>query len=313
MKKLNFILLALTLLVMAVSFSSCGKIDAMFEMPSRLTSMAKTTEQMNQGMATTNEAIRQQKIGIALGEMQKPQNRQYLSPIPGDMMPAGKILAEALTADEALLLIKNYIKKINEEYFENRFPTLDHADNKNQDLLAEFEHEKLADLMMITVISGFLPEATLKQMIDIESEQGAYQDILNQILMMRVMFNSDLMLNASVLNEKLYTLGKIQKAIEYNSHVEYIARLPFVGNIELKITGFTNPDLNSGFSKKFDPQIALTNWNRIYSAAQQDFKATSYLSNEADKNASLQKQNAEYSKLLNTLNSYIQSYSPKLK
>ncbi len=312
----------LFLAAFAVTFSGCSKLDSLLDTGDRLKGMGdttnkmkdnmekmgNTTEQMKNGMDATNESIRIQKVAIALSEMQKKENRQYLSPIPGDMMPAGKVMAESLTVDEALLFLKDYIKKINEENFSNRYPTDDQSTPDGQKLLAGFEHEKLADLMMITIVAGFLPDKTLNEMISQESEQGAYRDILYQTLMLRVIFNNDLMLNASVLNEKLLTVGKINKAIEYNQKVDLIAKLPFHDQIALSITGFSNPDMNAAISKRLDISVALKNWNKIYSAASEDFKATSFANDDAVKQAVLAKQQAEFSKSMNTIQNFIQSW-----
>ena len=286
-----------------------GKLDQMNSttknMNETTNTMSSTMSQMKEGMDSTNESIRMQKISIALSEMQKKENRQYLTPIPGDMMPAGKVMAESLTVDEALLFMKDYLKKINEENFNNRFPTEDQTTPEGQKLLADFEHDKLADLMMITIVAGFFPDKMLNEMISQESEQGAYRDILYQTLMLRVIFNNDLMLNASVLNEKLVTLGKINKAIEYNEKVDFITQLPFRDQIALNITGFSNSDMNKSISRTIDTTLALTNWKRIYSSANADFKAASFTQDPSVQQLSVEKQQNDFKKILSTIQTHI--------
>lgn len=296
----------------ALILSGCAKMEALIDTPNKMDDMARTTHQMKDGMDSTNEAIRMQKISIALSEMQKPANRMYLSPIPGDMMPAGKVLAESLKAEETVLLFKNYLKKINEEYFENRFPMVDKASKEGQALLADFEHDKMADLMMITIIAGFLPDELVKDLILTESEQGAYQEVLFSILMLRFNFNNDLMLNASVLSEKLITVGKINKAIEYNAKVDAIAKLPFYDLIGIKITGFSDSEMNKSISKKIDRKIALNNWKKIYSHAASDFLTTSFDKDSGVRQNAMQLQKSEYNKSLNRLNNFINSWNDLL-
>ncbi len=295
----------LSLSIITILLMGCGQIQRIMDGTEKLPDQIAET---NKGMRDTNESIRQQKIGVALSEMQKKSNREYLTPIPGDMIPFGKIMAEALTPDEALLFIKDYFKKINEENFENRYPRVDSLTPEGQTLLASFDHDKIADLMMITIVAGYLPDSTLNQMILIEAEQGAYREILYQTLMLRVSFNNDLMLNAGVMGEKLSTLGKIKKAIEYNSKVEFVARLNFVDQVELKITGFSVPAMNETISKKFDKGLALKNWNRIYSAAQKDFKVQSFAANETEKNQSVDAQKIQHAQLMTELQSFIQAW-----
>ena len=290
---------------------NCGKVDELLDVPNRMKDMGETTHQMKNGMDETNEAIRMQKISIALAEMQKPANREYLSPIPGDMMPAGKVLAEALLPSESVLLFKNYIKKINEEQFENRYPTVDAKSPEGQKLFYNFEHDKLADLMMLTIIAGFIPDQMMQQLIQEEAEQGAYQEVLFAILKLRFDFNNNLMLQASVLSEKLTTVGKINKAIEYNSKVDAIARLPFTDYIKIKITGFTDNEMNKELSKMINPKDAMSNWQKIYDHAQQDFVTMSFSNGDKNKQNAILNQKNAYNKSLKTIQQNLNYWNSK--
>lgn len=299
MKNINQLVLVLALL----STTACGQIQRIMDGTENLPNQIAET---NRGMANTNENIRMQKISISLAEMQKKENRTYLSPVPGDMMPYGRTMAEALTVEETLLFCKNTLKKVNEEGFSNRFPNLASTDPEYAKTLAEFEHEKLADLMMVTIVAGFLPDATVQAIIDQEAEQGAYQDVMYQLLMLRSMFNSDLMLNASVMNTKLETVGKINKAIEYNQKVDFIDKLDFADQIGLKVTGFTTPEMN--YEMKLDTTVAATNWNRIYTSAQSDFKAMSHKKDPVQKHESEVNQAARFAQSLEVIKGYIKSW-----
>lgn len=285
------------LVIAAVAFTGCAKLERVIDGAEGL---PKQIDQTNSGIQNTNENVRLQKVGILVTEMRKKENREYLTPIPGDMMPYGKLLADTLTVEEALLFVKDYVKKINEETFENR--------NNKKLTIEEFEHDKLADLMMITIISGYLPDSTLNRMIAQESEQGAYREILYNILMLRVVFNNDIMLNAGVMNQKLETVGKINKAIEYNDKVDFVAKLNFTDVIGMEVTGFSTAEMNAATSRKLDTSLAATNWNRILNAAQLDFKATSFATSPSDRAQAMAVQTSQYNQSVGVIRSYLKTW-----
>ena len=294
-----------TALLLFVTLSSCGQIKNIMDGTEKLPSQIQET---NNGMAKTNEAIRLQKIGVALTIMQDPKNRITLAPIPSDMMSGGKIMGEAVNPEEALHFVKNYLVKINEEIFEDSYP--DQAREiqdteappgtmKPNPVYAAFVRNKQADLSMLTVVAGNIPDSVLKEMIKEQSEQGAYRDILFQILKMRATFFSDMMIHAAMIDgdKKLETLGQIEKAIEYNEKVDFICALDFADKVALKITGFEEK-ANEILSKSLDKGLALANWKKIQEKAESDFKATSYHSEPGKNESSLTEYADRYKKLL---------------
>lgn len=284
-----------------IALSSCGKINRIMDGTENLPNQINET---NMGMAKTNEAIRKQKIGEAFKIMLDDNNRKVLAPIPSNMMSAAKTMAEALTADEAVLFVKNYLIKINEEAFGDN-------DYSTELGLEKFEQGKRADLSMITLISGFLPQETVKEIITTQSEQGAYREIAFAILKMRATFNSDTMLQAGLIggDKKLVTLGQIQKAIEYNEKVEFICNLDFVEQIAMKITGFTEESDNKKYSKALDKDLALNNWKQIQKKATEDFKAQSFSKDPAQNEANIKEYAAKYKETLALIQKRIDSYS----
>ena len=284
-----------------VAFSSCGQIQKIMDGTENLPSQIQET---NNGMAKTNEAIRQQKMGVAMELMQNPKNREVQFPIPNDMMAGGKIMGEAIQAEEVLHFVKNYIVKINEVQFEGQKmidapdapPGSDQIPNPEY---AKFLHDKQADLSMVILVSGNLFESVVKQLVEEQSEQGAYRDILFQLLKMRVNFYNDMMLHAAMLDgdKKLDTLGKIEKAIEYNEKVEYVCQLPFADRIALQIKGF-EAEANANLSKPLDRDTALNNWKKIKEKAESDFTAESFLSDPEKNEAALEEYNKKHKELL---------------
>lgn len=282
-------------------FSSCKKIENIMDGTENL---PKQIQETNDGMKKTNEAIRKQKIGVAFEILKDDKMRANLVPIPFNMMSAARMMAEALTADETVLFVKNYIINLNKAQAVDNYPPIDEE---------KFQHERMADYYMLMLISGFLPDATVNEIIVKESNQGAYQNIMLNILKLRVDFNSDMMLvmgvlglnpnekdadgNYKVLDDKskLDTLGKIEKAIEYNEIVEKICDLEFAEKVEIQIEGFK--------LKPLDKELAKNNWALILNRAQSDYKAQS-LSKDPVKNETEVK---EYTERFNALITKVKS------
>lgn len=368
-------------LILALSaillFSSCDKIHRIMDGTENLPNQIDET---NRGMQKTNEAIRKQKLSEALKIMLDGKNRRALSPIPSDMMAAAKTMGEALTVDESILFVKNYLIKINNYQFSADYPdgpelasvdmpTLPEApaepkvgedgkidpslmtDYQYQSFLyqnrmaqynaelqnylaitaennrkmadfeskkaevdkrfAESEYDRDADLFMLMLVSGFLPDETIEKMVKQEINQGAYREVVLQILKLRADFYSKIMLEAGMLQgnkNKLDTLGKIQKAIEYAEKVNYVCKLSFADMIALKIEGFNNRKLNENYSKPLDKNLALALWVKIEKKALEDFKAHSFDEDPAVKEKSEKEYAEGYKKALELIKKRIDNY-----
>lgn len=298
--------LLITLTIAMAMFSSCQKLNNILDGTENL---PKQIQQTNDGMAKTNEAIRKQKIGEAFKIMIDENNRKTLSPIPSNMMSAAKTMAEALTAEEAVLFVKNYIIKVNEEVFTDTYPWLDEGSEEGQLQLIKFTLNKAADLQMITLVSGFLTDATVKQIVEEQSEQGAYRDVAFGILKMRADFYSDVMLEAGMIggDKKIETLGQIEKATEYGEKLDYICQLEFADQIKMKITGFSEKK-NEALSKPLDTQLAALKWTKILTKAQADFKAQSFSKDPAKNEAAVREYAQKYKAALEKLQAKLAAY-----
>lgn len=178
-----------------------------------------------------------------------------------------------------------------------------------QTLLVKFMLNKSADLQMITLVSGFLPESTVQEMIDGQSQQGAYRDVLFAVLKMRVNFYNDVMLEAGLIggDKKLETIGQIEKAIEYGERLDFVCKLEFVNQVKMKITGFSE-EQNESLSAPLDKEVALKKWKKILEKAEKDFKAQSFskdpLTNENEVKRFAQQQQQALAKIKAKLDSY---------
>jgi hypothetical protein len=77
-------------------------------------------------------------------------------------------------------------------------------------------------------------------------------------------------LESSLFSEPLDTVGKLDEAIKYNDQLDFIARLPFVADVHVKIATFTDPQLN--VDDAMDPALALQNWRKIKTKANRGLK-----------------------------------------
>jgi hypothetical protein len=178
-----------------------------------------------------------------------------------------------------------------------------------QALLVKFMLNKSADLQMITLVSGFLPESTLQEMINTQAQQGAYRDVLFAILKMRVNFYNDVMLEAGLIggDKKLETIGQIEKAIEYGEKLDFVCKLEFANQIKMKITGFSE-EQNENLSAVLDKELALKKWKKIQEKTEKDFKAQSFskdpLTNENEVKLFAQQHQQALAKIKAKLDSY---------
>ncbi|MCC2678130.1 MAG: hypothetical protein K0R29_706 [Pseudobdellovibrio sp.] len=180
--------------------------------------------------------------------------------------------------------------------------------NKNltayQELLINFTLNKAADLQMITLVSGFVSDSTIQEMIELQSEQGAYRDVLFAILKMRVNFYNDVMLEAGLIggDKKLATLGQIEKAVEYTDKIDFVCRLPIANQVAMKITGFTE-EMNAKLSEPLQKDLAAKKWAKVLDKAQKDFRGDSFAADPAQKDNQAKEYAARYKALLQKIQS----------
>ena len=178
-----------------------------------------------------------------------------------------------------------------------------------QGLLVKFMLNKSADLQMITLVSGFLPESTIQEMIGTQSQQGAYRDVLFAILKMRVNFYNDVMLEAGLIggDKKLETIGQIEKAIEYGEKLDFVCKLEFVNQIKMKITGFSESQ-NESLSAALDKELALKKWKKISEKAEKDFKAQSFSKDPLTNENEVKRFAQQHQQALATIKAKLEAY-----
>jgi hypothetical protein len=242
------------LLSTALVLSACGTqkaIDATRSMPGKMDDMINKTNHLNQIVDLQAEML-------PFEGLLKPEYGRDLAPIPFDLMPYAKKFAQYAPAEDIPELVYVWVKKLNEA-------ALDPTTGETQD---QFLHRKMQTLAALQAVCGFLPHAKVKQIINSEIyHSGRHQTAALQVLMLRVRFLRDVLLEASLFSAPMDSVGALQKAVEYNDEIDFIARLPFAGDIAVTITGFPEP-----VQEAMDTKLALTEWQKIKLKANRSLK-----------------------------------------
>ncbi|AZZ36513.1 hypothetical protein CIK05_06825 [Bdellovibrio sp. qaytius] len=289
----------LLLVLTVLTAVGCGKLtrvlDAAEAIPAKMDSL-------NEGMGETNDSVRLQKLGVFEAMVLNTDNYEMLAPFPADLMTGGKFLGQALTDEEALQWVFKSIKKIN-TYDINSNPLLDAADEKVQ---AKFDHDKLGLYMAVTIVSGYLRDSVIEQIVQRIYSSDRFSQTGLQILALRAKFYSDVMLGGSLFTEKFTTLGHTKEAIDYNTKIERIASLPYAQSIKVDIVGMINPDLNEAMSVQFDASIVNKNWSKIKILAEAGFEVKPMSGNNAADAAEAKRQKDVFASMMTLLNQKIQ-------
>jgi hypothetical protein len=251
---MNRVFKSVTLIVAFVGISGCGAnkaIDATKEMPDKM-------DRMYDQMQKTNDMIERQPVVIPFEAMLKEEYGRDLVPIPFDLIPFAREFAKYAGDEELAEVVYIWIKKLNEMTLNLPNPTPEQVE--------AFNHRKLHVYSALQAVCGFIPQSKLAGIIKQQIfGAGRYQESVLQMLMLRVQFLRDVMLEASLFGEGLTNVGKVERAVEYADQIEYVARLPFASEIAVNVTGFLQPigDVRETMS----PTVAPTLWRKLKTKA----------------------------------------------
>lgn len=252
MNRLFQFLMAMTA-VLAVSACGAKKaLDATKDMPDKM-------DRMYDQMHETKEIIERQPVVIPFEAMLREEYGRDLVPIPFDLIPFAREFAKYAGDEELAEVVYVWMKKLNEVTLDLPAPTADQVD--------AFNHRKLHVYSALQAVCGFIPQTKLQRIIKQQIYgAGRYQESVLQMLMLRVQFLRDVMLEASLFGEGLTNVGKVEKAVEYSEQIEYVARLPFVTEIGVNVTGFLAPigDVRETMSTA----VASNLWRKVKTKAE---------------------------------------------
>ncbi len=314
----------LVLLMAVLSLSACDKMNGLLDVPNKMDKMNNKMDSLTNGMDTTNNkmdsmvsgmdstvvGINDQRVLIPVQELLNEKNYERLSPIPSQLMPFGKKLAEAISVDDLAELVYLWTKEIREV---NPMKQLDAEGNEIEYTAAEIariNRSKLGRILAIQTVCGFLSDAKVNQLITNHIvNHSSFEDTAYEILMFRTQFIRDVLLTESLLAQPLSTVGKFAKSMTYINQLDCIAKLPFADKVAYKVSGFL-PPFPASLEEKMEQKMMLTLLKKIdrsvkadFKMDQQNFKVTA----SQEENAKNQQQQAAiFNQSLQQLNAHLQ-------
>ncbi len=248
-------------------------------------------KESKRGIDRTGDGVHKQKLLLAMQDMLKPENTEFLVP-PTGMMPGGETFAQEATTSELMKLAFVWLKEVEkgtpDEVLKDtrgRFP---------ESVVYRVDREKQVKLIALQVIAGLLAQSpqfeldengnaviskdgkrvrdgsntSVEEIIENEINKGGrFEDTAYALLMARAMFLRDILIEP-MFDEKITNIGELEEAYQWVSYYDQLARLPFVGQIRLKTTGMLNAENN--LDEKLDPRSCGTLWERLAKAADTD-------------------------------------------
>lgn len=235
----------LILLAMMISVVGCKAVDAIDsvnETPGKMDAMNSKMGSMQEEMKKTNESIRLQKVAIAKENLEDPKNAEVLLPVPVGLMGYAKLFAENATLEEITGQVYLYLKEVNDGIYMKAVDETGAEKEYTAQDVADINQSKMHKFTAAQAISGLLPQSVVEQLVaEYIYQENRYQKTAYNILMMRYQFLRDVMLNGSVLSESIEDVGSLERAYDYVSNMDWIARRPFITKIGVKVYGFLPP------------------------------------------------------------------------
>jgi hypothetical protein len=300
--------LALLTLTLSLIVSGCGvseAIDSANSIPAKLDDTNKKMDDTIIKMKAIGEKAELAVVGACYKELNDPENGKELAPLPFDLMGCAQLLGENVSTQNVLKMVYLWVKKLNEVKIG--------VDEPSELQIEAFNHDKDRIYTVASAVCGLLPEAKIAAIIEEQIYgSGRFQDTALQMLMFRADFVRGTLLEQSLFAEPLNNIGKLEEAVKYAGYLDNIARLPFAGEIKLKITGFKKP--RKPVHRVLDSSVALRTWIDIRDKAGNDLgeiKVNSTGNPVQDKKA-LADQVARKEKALATVKKQIESWGGEL-
>ena len=317
------------LLPIFLLMAGCGEVKKLMGIPDTMNSMNDKMGDMNTQLGKTSSAVHKQIIMTSYNGLMDSKNWDELSPIPFKLMPFAQAFAEEATADELINLTDLILKELTNAKLDlgtDPLTSITQPYIAGSPELKDIIQEKLAKLMVISVLAGFAPDETVKMIVSRHAKQfgsqgdGSLREAALAFLVLRAKCLKDVLLDAKVLNSPLTNVGMAEEAIKYNSKLDTISKLKFAGDIQASLlvnlsvadaVGKQTKPLTLDLSEKLDIQKPFMNWNKIRQSMDLDMKVgqSSYGdSNQEDIELTVnQQQRAVAAKSL--VESYIHSWS----
>jgi uncharacterized membrane protein len=240
-------LMSLILVLAAVVFTGCGKVDSMMDMPNKMDTMVNKMGKLED--KTTQ--------GVMEAKLLDDKNYETLSPAPYDLMVPASLFTEHLSAVDLVKWFDVQLNKVNGAMTGDQF-----ADVKSPEAL-KYEHNKLGTFVMLTAVAGLMPDSTTQKIAAKVQHGDDKRTTMLAMLSMRAHFIESVLMKEYYAPPKLVGIGEVEEAIKANQSLEYVLRLPFVAKVLVKTTGFMENDQNDEMSFGTNIDAAKNGWLSI--------------------------------------------------
>lgn len=315
--------------VIALALTACDALDA----PKNMVEMKQTTHEMSEKMSTMTEAVRLQKVSIAIEKMNEPRNRAALFPVPTRLLPWGKLFAESATTKEIVDFVYVNLKEIEEvlettgmtkaadlteeDYKQSEFVAIGEPSALSEDELKMIRQDKWATLYSLMIISSYIPDEKINEIIgsyirgnDVRQKTGL------AILAMRAYFIREILLKQSLkvdagTAETLDNSGAMNEAISWLVKLDQVSKLKLKLPIEVKVQEKSQKllyfrSLHDDSARKATAEM----WVRALSEAEEGTQA--YATNVIDAQQDTE-EIAKQKQAMATMKSYIASWKAVLQ
>jgi hypothetical protein len=239
-----------------VLFAGCdpdGAMKATNDMPAKIDDTNRKIDDTNGKIDDTNvelqktsDAIRLQKLAIAKEGMEDPQNGVYLEPFPTGIVAFAKTFAETGTEEELVGQIYLYVTEINRSVPPKKVNEKGEPVEYTAQEVQNIKQYKKQRLMAAKAVCAFIPQAMIDEIVKTEIvDGGRYKSTALAMLMFRFNFLGDILLDKSIMEEGITSVGMLEKALEYSRSMETVASYPFVSEITWDITGLADANIDN--------------------------------------------------------------------
>lgn len=269
----------------------------MLDMPNKMDDMRDQMGGMSDKMGTVSDGIHLKELFDSFKDIIAERNTM-VPDNPVAMVPDGKIFAEKATPEELAQIVEIVLQDINQ----NQPDDSSKVNGKvPDDLIARMEHDKIAKLAALQVITGFAQQSKIETMVNQQIRaRGLYERAAYNALMLRALFIQGYRFGVELHDRGIQNIGEMREAISLTDQVEYIVQLekPITDQIMLKTTMLQK---NDSVEVHLDTRMTADMWTQIENDA--DNKVAARLTDASQK--------AEFRSLYQKVDKYVQYYKPK--
>lgn len=259
----------LILSLLSLTLFSCAKLDSVLDKADNV-----IPDQLDKTNSKLSEVERKTVLAAMKPELEDTKNYVILSPVPYDLMAPGKLFGENLTDQEAIQWVYTKLGKINNARYDDNYRKPIDAANEES---VQYEFNKLGLFNALCVVSTFLPESVVDQLIAKVYTSEEYTTTVLNILAMRAYFIQKVMLKEKYASSKLTDIGTVEAAIKYNQSLEKILKLSFANSVRSDISGFNLlTDLNVQLTFDLSVVDMKANWKAIERGMNTYLKVTQF-------------------------------------